>query len=776
MVRLAPLQPVDLDPERSRVWHEIRRSLRSGQREMADWQGGPLAVSAVPGSGKSTGMAAAAALAIARYGLRYRQQLLVVTFARSAAANIKQKIAGYLRQLSLPQAGFSVRTLHGLALQIAGRHPERSGLDLENSTVLAPDRNHRLLRTCVERWIADNPSLYERLLEGCRFDGEETERLRRQSVLRTEVLPDLAHTAVREAKSSGLRPEDVRELATIATREDPELQNYELLAIAAGLYERYETLMRSRDAIDYDDMILAALRVLEDPTTRQLWQRQTFAVFEDEAQDSSPLQFRLLEILATDPDEPGLRHIVRVGDANQAINSTFTPADPIYFRRFCQNCQQQKRLAVMDRSGRSTPVVLDAANFVLRESIRAARKTYPDAPPPFREQAIALVPPGDPQSDANPPAEGNGVEIYVPEDICHTVQAIADRAIALLQRHPERNAAVLVRENKQGQFVARQLRSLGVTQQVPIFEVAEGERRDRVPAQMLALLRFCDRPHSPDRLKATLQVLVERQIVPPQDLDRLATQPERFLYPTPLDPPIPESARTARDYCHRFLNARLELPVYQAIGFFAPTLHYNRAELATTDKLAERLCKQTAGNATTPAVLAALTDLVNSERFEAVEDEAIESAYTRSGRLAIITAHKAKGLDWDYVFLPFLHERTLPGSTWIPPQTRFLGDANLAAVARAQLRRYLHDRTFLAPTDAWQQAQQLKIAEEYRLFYVALTRAKRLLWLSAARQAPFSWNKAEKLENQPPSPLLLALQRDFLESNKLEGDEAELPF
>ena len=44
----------------------IRNSLRIGQQPMADWKGGPLAVSAVPGAGKSTGMAAAAAIAIAR--------------------------------------------------------------------------------------------------------------------------------------------------------------------------------------------------------------------------------------------------------------------------------------------------------------------------------------------------------------------------------------------------------------------------------------------------------------------------------------------------------------------------------------------------------------------------------------------------------------------------------------------------------------------------------------------------------------------------------------
>ena len=66
----------------------IRAKLRPGQTEMADWHGGPLAVSAVPGAGKSTGMAAAAAIAIAKFQLHRQKQLVIVTFTRSAAANL----------------------------------------------------------------------------------------------------------------------------------------------------------------------------------------------------------------------------------------------------------------------------------------------------------------------------------------------------------------------------------------------------------------------------------------------------------------------------------------------------------------------------------------------------------------------------------------------------------------------------------------------------------------------------------------------------------------
>lgn len=738
---------------RDEAWQRIRNSLRPGQQQMADWQGGPLAVSAVPGAGKSTGMAAAAALAIARYQLHARRALVVVTFTRSAAANIKAKIRKYLREdLSLPPGGFVVHTLHGLALNIATRYPDLSGLPLDSATLITPTQSHRLIRTCVEQWIATHPRRYSQLLEGRQFDGEETERLRRQSVLRTEVLPSLASSVIHEAKSSGLLPSSLRSLT-----EEPS-DEYEILAIAAGLYEQYQNLMRSRDFIDYDDMIVAALRVLENPSARKIEQNQVFAVFEDEAQDSTPLQTKLLEILGSDPNQPDAPpHLIRVGDPNQAINSTFTPADPIYFRRFCEECNTQGRLATMDQAGRSTRIIIEAANFTLEW----VNRSY--ASSPFRPQKIRSVAESDPQPDANPTPTGRGLELYTPRDIHHTVQLIGERVISLFALDPtSTRAAILVRENRQGQWLAEALLPVCREHKIALYEVSESDRRSHVPTEILAMLQFLNRPHSPDYLKAALEVLVQRQLIPTQDLNALASVPEQFLYPGPLDPAQPEPALQARHLCRSLLRARMELPQYQIPTFLALALNYDQAELATADKLAERIAAQTAGNSSMAAILTVLNEIVSSERFEPVETEDLEARYTRPGQLTIITMHKAKGLDWDYVFIPFLHENVIPGSFWVPPQTLFLGDFTLAEVARAQIRAALHDQ-FPLPgvTAAWEQAKQLKTAEEFRLLYVAMTRAKRLLWMSAAQKAPFTWSKPENLDNRLPCPVFPALKRQF---------------
>ncbi|MDK2411508.1 ATP-dependent helicase [Aphanizomenon sp. PH219] len=740
----------------------IRAQLRPGQTQMADWRWGPLAVSAVPGAGKSTGMAAAAAIAIARQyedylntGNQDYKQLIVVTFTRSATANIKLKIRENLKKLSLPQTGFAVYTLHGLALIIASRHPNLSGLQLENATLITPNQSHKFIRTAVEQWIANYPEIYLRLLAGKQFDGEETEKLRRQSVLRTEILPDLAYTVIHEAKSSGISPADLLKWS------EQTHNKYDILRIAAGLYEQYQKIMQLQDFIDYDDMILGALKVLRNPSTCRIEQNKVFAVFEDEAQDSSPLQTDLLEILASqeyaDKLDKSALNLIRVGDPNQAINSTFTPADPIYFREFCEDCQIQDRLAQMDQAGRSTQIIIDAANFALEwvNNQDFAKTQHRQAP--FRNQKIHPVK----QENGNPQPVGQGLELHTPRDIHHTVELLSQRVIELFRENPQACAAILVRENRQGRWLAAALEPICEEHKIKLYDVGEKERRSHVPQEILSLLQFCDRPHSPDYLKATLEVLVERQLIPTQDINTLASLPEEFLYPGPLATPQTETVQKAAHLCRSLLRAYLELPFYQIISFFALTLKYDQAELATADKLAERVNLQIFGNSSMGAMISTLSEIVNSERFESVEPENVEAQYTKAGQLTIITMHKAKGLDWDYVFLPFLHENLIPGRFWIPSQGQFLGDFTLSEVARAQIRAGLHKKPIPDINPAWEESKYLKIAEEYRLLYVAMTRAKRLLWMSAAQKAPFTWNKPENLQTSAPCPVFTALKRQF---------------
>jgi DNA helicase-2/ATP-dependent DNA helicase PcrA len=424
----------------------------------------------------------------------------------------------------------------------------------------------------------------------------------------------------------------------------------------------------------------------------------------------------------------------------------------------------------MDQAGRSTSIIIEAANFVL-EWVNSfyggnENKTDKPAPPlPFRNQKIRPVDPNDPQANANPEPVGQGLELYTPRDIHHTVELLSQRIIELFSQEPAKiSAAILVRENRQGTWLAEALAPICKEHKIALYDVAAHDRHSHVPEEILVLLQFCDRPHSPDYLKAALTVLVQRQLIETQDLNALASLPEEFLYPGPLAAPQPEPVENAARLCRSLLRARLELPLYQIISFIALALNYDQAELATADKLSERVIQQIAGNTSMNTMLNVLSEIVSSERFEPVETDDSEARYTRPGQLTIITMHKAKGLDWDYVFIPFLHENLIPGRFWVPPQSQFLGDFTLSEVARAQIRTALHAESSLPSTSAaWEQAKHLKTAEEYRLLYVAMTRAKRLLWVSAAQKSPFTWSKPENLQSSTPCPVFPALKRQFPE-------------
>jgi DNA helicase II / ATP-dependent DNA helicase PcrA len=754
-----------------------RAGLRLGQRTLADWQGGVLAVSAVPGAGKSHSMAVAAAITIATQKLHQRHQLIIVTLTRSAAANIKDKIKSCLKELGLPPIGYSVNTIHSLALSIASKHPELSKLDLTDRTLVMPSTNHKLIEDTVQNWLSQYPNSYRNLLAGESFDGEETERLRRQSVLRTEILPSLAFTAVREAKSSGLSPADLWEIAKL----DPDRSD--ILSISAGLYEAYQELLSSKGYSDYDEMIAGALRVMGDPAARRLWQQQVYAVFEDEAQDSSPLQERLLRQLAGIPNRPELPpNLIRVGDPNQAINSTFTPADPQYFREFCQECSEivnpdsTSRLEKMEQAGRSSQVIMDTANFVLswgnnylqpptksEENERQISNYRFDPESVFWMQTIRPVSLGDAQP--NPVAQDGGVELHTPSDVYESVRSIEQRLTTLFAANPTANAAILVRENRQAKFIFDRLSDWQRSHpEIKLYEAGEGDRTSKIPGEILTLFQFMTRPHSPEYLKAVLKVLLNRKLIDAQDIDALAIFPERFLYPNILEIPQTATVQRARDLCRELLRSRLTLPYYQLISYLGDRLNYQSSELATADKLADRIALQTFGRSSVYTTIEVLQEIVTTEGFENIDDGS-ESRYTASGQVTIITMHKAKGLDWDYVFIPFLNDR-IPGQLWTPQGAKFLGDFTLAEVARAKIRAHLHQRSLPTSSDAWELANYLKQGEDLRLLYVAITRAKKLLWLAAEREAPFLWNRfnwqqGDRLQDSKPSPLFTALCKQF---------------
>jgi Superfamily I DNA and RNA helicases len=416
----------------------------------------------------------------------------------------------------------------------------------------------------------------------------------------------------------------------------------------------------------------------------------------------------------------------------------------------------------MDQAGRSNRKIISAANYFLQW---VNNSQYAQKEKPFRHQMIRPVPLNDPQPNANPPELGRGVEIYPPQKVPtfrDEMQMISDRLKLLYQENPDLSSAIIVRQNNQGKFVYDFLKESLKDSKIKIYDVEQRDRRSRVPADMLTVLKFMARPHSPDNLKALLRLLVERQRISPYlDLNALANTPEKFLYPTVLDQtlePLSEDAELARRKCIAILKGRFALPVYYLIPFSALALNYEQSELATADKLSDRLEQELRGNLNLDNLVQNLQVIVEGESFEAVEEENLEASYMQKGQVTIINYHKSKGLDWDVVFLPFVSDRLFPGRSFVPESVKFLSDFSLPEVCRAQLRSLIHGDEIPEPDQAWERAIMLKQAEEFRLLYVGMTRAKRLLWISCAQINPFNWHDLRNTtDRQNLCPAIAAL-------------------
>ena len=753
-------------------------NLRYEQKQLAHWKSGKMSVTAVPGAGKSHSLATTAAILIARNNLNINKQLVIVTYTRSAAMAIEAKIKQHLIDLDISQDGFMVNTLHGLALQIINNHPNFSKLNLTNSTLINLTPNHKIIENSIDKWIDNNPLHYQSLLKGVVINESRTEQLRRKSILRNEIFPRFAYSIIREIKSSGLTLKDFEKI------NDRKHDNYQTLLLAVSLYKQYKTVMKSFNFIDYDDMIHEAINILDDSDIRQVWQQKVFAVFEDEAQDSSPLQEKLISVLASDHNNPTFEvNLVKVGDPNQAINSTFTAADPIYFNWFCEACKKDKTLVKMNQAGRSNIDIINAANFSLKwmrdEWIKKQtnlKNSFSEQQTlekniPFHVQEIKLVDKNDPQVNANPQSSNPGLEIHIPQDIYHSIKLIRQKIITILRKNRNQSIAILVRENTQSHFLAQNLKDFPEKYKISIYEVGKQNQFSQIPKDILTLLKFMDRPHSLSYLKNSLKILEKQNLIIKQDWNKIIMNPEDFLYSTSLLSEPEKSVIQARNYCRSLLKAKLELPSYYLIAFLGTILKYESMELASVQKLSDTIYDELNGTITLKNIIDVLKKIIDLEQFEEITEDN-EQPYVRPNQVTIMTMHKSKGLDWNYVFLPFLHEDILSGEIKISATSKFLGNFSLAEIARTQIRALSHEKYLSYENNictneikqVWEQSKLLKKAEEYRLIYVAITRAKNLLWMSAAQKGPLYWrNIKEKvfLQNKAPCLILSALMNKF---------------
>ena len=178
---------------------------------------------------------------------------------------------------------------------------------------------------------------------------------------------------------------------------DGQRQN-ERLKSAARVYRRYQARLKTRSLYDYDDMILRAIEILgQNPELKYSLAERYSYIMLDEFQDTNPAQFELVKLLTDHPVHERRPNILAVGDDDQAIYA-FQGADHANMADFFRH-YKDVRIVVLDENYRSTQEILDTARnissqisnqlagnvFDITKRLSAQNKTIDDAKIEWRE-------------------------------------------------------------------------------------------------------------------------------------------------------------------------------------------------------------------------------------------------------------------------------------------------------------------------------------------------------------------------------------------------------
>jgi DNA helicase II / ATP-dependent DNA helicase PcrA len=607
----------------------ILDNLNDVQRQGVIHGDGPLLILAGAGSGKTRVLTRRLAHLVAVRGVP-PERILAVTFTNKAAGEMRERVG---RLLGSVASSMWIGTFHSICLRILRRHQHRLGF---RGTMTV-------------------------------FDAEDA-----LAVIR-EVLKE---SGIGE---SGLRPRDAQSTISMAKNQLLDPGTFEEASPGparqriAQVWRLYEERLRSQDGVDFDDLLLLALRLLaEDRVVGDEYAERFRHVLVDEYQDTNRVQFYLVRRLAE-------RHgnICVVGDDDQSIYG-WRGADITNILEFERHFHGAAILR-MEQNYRSTTSILEVANAIARHNRDRKEKSLWTA------------------ND-----RGEPVRLYLAEEEEEEARYVGRRIReALRQGTPCRGIAILYRTHAQSR------------------PIEDALLRAEVPYRVVGGVSFYQRREVKDLL-AYLRLLVN-----PLDevsFRRAALAPRRGAGETTLDRLIAEGrARgvdplAACEQAEAWGIAGRGLPALSEMAGFLRALSQRTGEPPhvlleeIVGRVGYRDWLRTQGDGDWEDRYAHVLELIEGARsYEGSEEGStlagfleqvtlyaqVDSLSDAQERVTLMTVHNAKGLEFDSVFVTGLEEGLFP---------------HVSALSDPQ-----------------------EMEEERRLFYVAATRACRHLTLTASR-------------------------------------------
>lgn len=652
---------------------------------------GPLLVLAGAGTGKTRVITHRIAYLLSR-GVK-PDQILAITFTNKAAQEMKERLD---QLVGAAAQGLWVGTFHAMMARILRRHAQYLGYT-PRFTIADTDDQTRILRTVYRQFQIDE-KLYP--------------------------IP-----AVRQAISAS---KNQLKTAARATYTQP---RYHEIHVA------YEQALKQADAMDFDDLLLNAVRLFdEQPELLNHYQEAFRYLLVDEYQDTNPAQFAVIERLARKH-----RNLCVVGDDDQSIYS-FRGADIRIILSF-EKTYPEAKVIKLEQNYRCCGHILQAANHLIAQNQnRKAKRLWTDG------------------------AKGERIQLFTFQSASQEGYKLVSMIQHLVRHQGYRyqDMAVLYRVNALSRGIEQAL------------------RQHQIPFQIVGGLRFYDRKE----IKDVLAYL--RLIANPADelaFQRIVNYPRRGIGEVTIQAIRAEAERTGEDLLSvcRQAKARLGSAKGKALQAFAELMDAMRAQfyqatslaeavdfVCTFSGLREELMKVQAKEADSvearDARLANLGELItDAQEFEQHVEEPLQEGVPRvmgllyafldhvylasatnedqtDNQVSLISIHSAKGLEFPVVFIIGLEEGIFP--TW-----RALTEGGPAA-----------------------------LEEERRLAYVALTRAKKLLVLTTAGERmlygrPQLMKPSQFIEQLPSENLHFFRQPEFggtRDRGEAESSEARL--
>ena len=620
---------------------------RKDQQPVLEYKSGHMAISAVPGAGKTT-ILLALILKLLDRGIS-PDNIFVMTYMESAARNFRERIKSVKENTTtLPY----ISTIHGLALRILKENGNFERLGLTSDFDICDDtQKSKIIKESVKhiKLTSDEIEEFTRGISVFKIGGGNFENL---------------------------------------DKKNQKLIKFKLF------FEKYQSILKENNLIDYDDILINSVKLLEEnDDIRDYYQNICGYIIEDEAQDSSSVQQRLINILSGKH-----KNLIRCGDINQAITTTFSNADVKGFRHFIETSNQVS----MNCSQRCTKDVWELANLIVKKS-----------PQPNAFYNIMMHP-----VEGRNPVETDAVNTKIFNTHEEEQLFILREIKNIIHKNPKSTIGILLRYNSQVNMWTNFINNSGL-KSITRSESLEQKAIFRV---IYAILSIILKPFDNNNIALHYLTLCELGLYPTNNTTKINQLETPFVQLAPDN--IDESLKQFHwdiNYWLGFSHLTVdELAIKIGLYYFNSEIEKSNVYLIST------LIKRLEFDTKNPTIiLERLNELskrnsLSGFKFFSEEDENNREFF--EGKVQIMTLHKSKGDEFDYVFMPEMTERNLP----IDIQKMKLRPADFIEQVKALNVNYKMKSEY--------ELKQETIEENLRLLYVAITRAKRKLNITTAKK------------------------------------------